>query len=100
VFFAPSIVGSLGFSSKLKGFLGRAKIKDLFADRFKAIPLLGEELQSRISSSTGDFETQITQILQTSNLLDMKPMLKDGLFLLKEEGWFSESDYQTILSAI
>jgi hypothetical protein len=100
LFFAPSIVGSLGFSSKLKGFLGRAKIKDLFTDRFKAIPLLGEELQSMISSSNRDFETQIDAVLQTNNLLDMKLLLKDGLLLLKEEGWLSESDYQTILSAI
>ena len=37
----PSSVESLGFSSKLKGALGRAKIKDLLNPRFRAVSVFG-----------------------------------------------------------
>jgi hypothetical protein len=98
--FSPSRVDSLGFSAKLKGFLGRAKIKDLLNERFKAISALGEKLQETASATNRDFETQIEMLSQKNNLLDMKPQLREGLLLLKEEGWFSETDHQTILSTI
>jgi hypothetical protein len=99
--FSPSLVNSLGFSSKLKGLLGRAKIKNLLNERFEAIAYsLGEKLQETASSSSREFETQIEQILQKNNLLYMKSQLREGLLLIKEEGWLSETDHQTILSAI
>jgi chemotaxis protein histidine kinase CheA len=99
IIFSPSMVSSLGFSSKLRGFLGRAKIKDLFNNRFKTISSLGEKLQIVVSTSNVDFETQIEELLQKNNILNMKTTLKEGLHLLKEEGWLSETDYQTMLSA-
>jgi len=98
---SPSQVGSLGFSSKLRGFLGRAKIKNLFNNRFKAISLLGEKMQTMAAVSNAEFETQIEELLlQKNNLLDRKTQLKEGLFLLKEEGWLSETEHQTILATI
>jgi hypothetical protein len=97
--FPPSTVCSLGFSSKFKGVLGRAKIKDLFNERFVAVSSLGEKLRLEVSSNL-DFEAQIEGLVQKSNLLDMKTLLREGLFLLKEEGWFSESEYQTFFSAV
>ena len=99
--FSPSTVSSLGFSSKLKGMLGRAKIKDLLNKRFETITYLGEKLQDKTTISNKDLETQIeTLIQQKNNLLDRKTLLKEGLLLLKEEGWLSESEHQIILSTI
>jgi myosin heavy subunit len=98
---SPSTVGSLGFSSKFKGYLGRAKIKDLLNKRFEAVSSLGEKLQEITSAANRDFEAQIERLLlQKNNILDQKPQLKEGLLLLKEEGWLSESEHQTILSTV
>jgi len=97
--FPPSLVCSLGLSAKLKGVLGRAKIKDLFNERFRAVSSLGEKLQSEAFSNRSFIE-QLEGLVQKNNLLDMKPLLREGLFLLKEEGWFSESDYQMILTGV
>jgi hypothetical protein len=98
--FPPALINSLGFSSKFKGFLGRAKIKDLLNERFKTISFLGEKLQETAASTNVNFETQIEKLLQKHNLLDMKALLKEGLLSLKEEGWLSETDHQTLLSTI
>jgi hypothetical protein len=98
--FSPTIVGSVGFSSKLKGFLGRAKIKDLFNERFKAVSSLGEKMQNTTTTFNADFGTQIAELAQKNNILDKKSLLRDGLLLLKEEGWLSETDHQTILLSV
>ena len=97
--FSPSVVGSLGFSSKLKGVLGRAKIRDLFNDRFVAVSSLGKKLQVEMSSNR-ELAEQLEGLAQKKNILDMKSTLRGGLCLLKEEGWFSESEYQTFLSGV
>jgi len=97
--FPPSLVCSLGFSSKLKGVLGKAKIKDLFNERFVAVSSLGEKLQLGVSSNR-ELAEQLEGLAQKNNLLDMKSALRGGLRLLKEEGWFSESDYQMFLSGV
>jgi len=97
--FSPALISNLGFSSKLKGMLGRAKIKDLFNERFRAIPDLGEKLRLKIASDR-DFEAQMETLAQKSNILNMKTLLRDGLLTLKEESWLSESEYQTIFSNI
>ena len=100
--FSPSLANSLGFSSKLKGFLGRAKIKDIFNERFEAVSALGEKLQMMIVSSAANtnFEAQLEELAQKNNLLNMKTQLKNGLLLLKEEGWLSEAEHQVMLSTI
>jgi hypothetical protein len=93
---APSIVGSLGFSAKLKGALGRAKIKELLNSRFKAVSNLGEKLYLNLTSSS-EFEAQTAEIAQKNNLLSMEAQVKNGLSLLKDEGWLSENEHQTLL---
>jgi hypothetical protein len=97
--FPPSLASSLGFSSKLKGAFGRAKIKNLLNDRFKAISNLGEKLQLETSTNS-ELETQIETFTQKNNILNMKTSLTNGLLLLKEEGWLSETDYQTLLTTL
>jgi hypothetical protein len=96
---SPALATSLGFSAKLKGALGMTKIKDLFNERFKAISAFGEKLQSETSSDP-EFEKQIEALTQKNNILNMQTPLKNGLRSLKEEGWLSETDYQTAVSAI
>ncbi len=96
--FPPAVVGSLGFSAKLKGALGMAKIKDLFNERFRGISVLGEKVRLKASSSS-EFEAQIEALTQKNNILMTEAALKDGLFLLKDEGWLSESDYQNLVLA-
>jgi hypothetical protein len=97
VVFPPAVAGSLGFSAKLKGALGMTKIKSLFSERFRAVSVLGEKLRLRASSSS-EFEAQIEDLAQKSNLLSQEAAFKDGLFLLKAEGWLSESEYQAYVS--
>jgi hypothetical protein len=99
IVFPPSLASSLGFSSKLKGALGRAKIKNLLDERFKAISNLGEKLQIETSTNS-ELEMQIETLTQKNNILNMKTSLTSGLLLLKEEGWLSETDYQTFLSTL
>jgi myosin heavy subunit len=97
--FSPSTIGSLSLSSKFKGYLGRAKIKDLLNKRFEAVSSLGEKIQEIASSANREFEAQTERLLlQKNNILDQKPQLREGLLVLKEEGWLSETELQTILS--
>jgi len=97
--FSPSLVSSLGFSSKLKGAFGMSKIKSLFDERFKGVSKLGEILQAELSTNP-ELEAQMEVLMQKNNILDMKTVLTDGLGLLKEEGWLSEEDYQEMLSTL
>jgi hypothetical protein len=97
--FPPVIANSLGFSSKLMGALRMAKIKNLLNERFKAVSNLGEKLQIETSTNP-EFETQMEASSQKNNILNMKTLLTNGLLLLKEEGWLSETDYQMLLSTL
>jgi regulator of replication initiation timing len=71
------------------------KIKGLLNERFKAIATLGEKLQAETASNT-EIEKQIEALTEKNNILNMETLIKNGLLLLKEEGWLSEDDYQTI----
>ena len=98
--FSPALAAdSPSFSSKLKGVLGKTKIKNLLNERFKAISALGEKLQIETATNS-ELETQIETLAQKSNILNMKSLLTNGLLLLKEEGWLSETDYQIILATL
>ncbi|MCL2135158.1 MAG: hypothetical protein FWH37_06350 [Candidatus Bathyarchaeota archaeon] len=91
--FSPSLVYSLGFSSKVKGVLGMAKIRSLFVERFRGVSSLGERLRLEVSLGSV-LGLEVVGVAQGSSLLDRKVLLRDGLFLLKEEGWFSESEFE------
>jgi myosin heavy subunit len=97
--FPPAIANSLGFSSKLMGALRMAKIKNLLDERFKAVSTLGEKLQIETSTNP-ELETQMEELSQKNNILNMKTPLTNGLLLLKEEGWLSEADYQMLLATL
>jgi hypothetical protein len=97
--FSPSVVNSLGFSAKLKGAFGRAKIKALLDSRFKAVSSLGEKIRLKASSSS-EFSEQIEAYAKTNNVLTAETLLENGLVLLRDEGWFSDSEYQSFISAV
>ncbi|MCL1970251.1 MAG: hypothetical protein FWF66_02160 [Candidatus Bathyarchaeota archaeon] len=97
--FPPAIANSLGFSSKLMGALKMAKIKNLLNERFKAVSTLGEKLQIETATNP-ELETQIETSAQKNNILNMKAPITNGLLLLKEEGWLSETDHQMLLAAL
>ncbi|XHH08944.1 MAG: hypothetical protein ACFCUE_15475 [Candidatus Bathyarchaeia archaeon] len=97
--FPPALVSSLGFSAKLRGAFGMAKIRNLFSERFRSLYFFAEKIRLNASLSS-EFEAQIAALAQKSNILNEQAPLKDGLFLLKDEGWLSEQDYQNLISTL
>jgi hypothetical protein len=95
----PAAVASLGFSSKLKGALGRAKIKDLLNPRFAVTAFLAEKIRLNAASSS-EFEAQIETVAQKNNLLNANAQVKNGLFSLKSEGWISDAEVKSFGSAV
>lgn len=97
VHFPPSIVTNVSFSVKFKGALGKAKIKQLLQPRFKKIvsflsnfPLLMEQ--------NAVFNREMNEACVKANLMRTKKSresIKEGLDLLKEEGWFSEKEHES-----
>lgn len=98
----PSLIGNLGFSSKLKSALGRAKIKDLFATRFRAISGLADKIRLSLESDSG-FEANIEQVSLKTNILKDntgRVDIKKGLAHLREEGWLSDTEYQSLTQKV
>ena len=94
VAFAPSTVNSVGLSAKIKGVLGGAKIKNLFAERFSAISLLLHRLPSEIEGNAV-FEKEVNEAGAgtTLNREEFRETIKKGLAELKGEGWLSEKEH-------
>jgi len=97
VYFPLSIVSNVSFSVKFKGALGKAKIKQLLQPRSKKIvsflnnfPLLMEQ--------NAVFNREMSEACAKANLTQTKKSresIKEGLEMLKEEGWFSEKEYES-----
>jgi hypothetical protein len=97
VHFPPSIVTNVSFSVKFKGALGKIKIKQLLQPRFKKIvsflskfPLLMEQ--------NAVFNREMNEACAKANLMrtkESRESIKEGLEMLKEEGWFSEKKYES-----
>jgi hypothetical protein len=92
----PSTVGSLGLSAKLKGALGRNKIKNLFTSRFKTLSILTRTIQVLVQKNDL-FEAEIEELAKKTSIvnndLTREEVLK-GLTFLKLEGWLSEKERQ------
>jgi hypothetical protein len=94
----PSVVNTIGFSTKLKGALGRTKIKGLLVPRFRTLTSLSDTIQV-LTQQSAVFETEVTELGEKANILAMGPMREDiskGLAHLRNEGWFSDKEYNTI----
>ncbi|MGQ9461254.1 MAG: hypothetical protein ACUVRA_08525 [Candidatus Bathyarchaeaceae archaeon] len=95
--YPPSVVGSMGILTKLKGVFGATKIKSFLQPRSKAITTFLNQLVPLIQENPV-FEKEIsdagiqTSILQTK---ESRELVKKGLEELKEEKWISETEFQT-----
>jgi hypothetical protein len=96
--FPPSVANTIGLSTRLKGALGRTKIKELLASRFETIASLNDTIQVLIQQNAM-FETEIKEMGERSNLLNVSAVreeIKKGLSYLKKEGWLSDKEYQAL----
>ncbi len=94
--FAPSVANSIGFTTKLKGALGRAKVKQLLVPRFKGITSFLNKFPALIERNAA-FERETYEAGDKADILkvtSMREQIKSGLERLKEEGWFSEKEYE------
>jgi len=95
--FPPSIVNSVSFLAKIKGALGKAKVKQLLVPRFKAIAPFLQGLLTLIGQDAV-FEREISEAGEKADMLKsdlMREKIKSGLEKLKTEGWFSEKEYES-----
>lgn len=101
VTFPPSTVNTTGLSVKLKGALGRAKIKNLLNSRFESISNLLYGFPKAISQS-GVLEREINEVSVKTSILrkSMHKQIEKGLKQLKEENWLSEKDCETFIQAL
>ena len=101
-FYPPSKANNVSLSAKLKGALGRAKIKQLLVPRFDAISSFMDTLQVLVQQNTV-FETEMREMGEKANILSMASMperIRKGLEHLKGEGWISEKEHQILAERI
>ena len=92
----PSEANAIGLSTKLKGALGRAKIKQLLVRRFDVITSLMDTIQV-LAKQNAVFETEMREMGERTNILNMSSMresIKKGLEYIRKEGWLSEKECQ------
>lgn len=93
----PSVVGSMGILTKLKGVFGATKMKSFLQPRSKAITTFLSQLVTLIQENPV-FEKEISDAGIRVSILRTKgsrELVKKGLEELKEEKWISESELQT-----
>jgi len=97
ILYPPSIAGSLGILTRFKHVFGVSKIKSLLQPRSKAITSLLNQLLTVIEHSPV-FEKEIGDAGAKANIFRTKESrrrMQKGLEGLKNEGWISESEFQT-----
>jgi hypothetical protein len=96
VVFPPSAANSIGFTAKLRGALGKARIKHLLAPRFRMVNSLLEKIPALIEKDAA-FAREIQEAGENANMLKSESSRKsmgDGLRKLRDEGWLSEKDFE------
>jgi hypothetical protein len=94
----PSVVNTVGLTTKIKGVLGRARIKELLDPRFKTITSLMDTIEI-LTQQNALFETEIKELGAKNNILSQSTAAEEitkGLAYLKNEGWLSEKEYDSI----
>ena len=98
----PSEANSIGLSTKLKSALGRAKIKQLLVPRFEVITSLMDTILV-LAQQNAVFETEMKEEGQRTNILSidsMRERIKEGLEYIRNEGWISEKEHQSLNTRI
>lgn len=96
VVFPPSAANSIGFATKLKGALGKARIKNLLVPRFKAISVLLNRLPALMEKDAA-FAREIHEAGEKADMLksrSARESIGNGLKKLKEEGWLSDKEFE------
>ena len=100
VVYSPSYVGSMGIKTKLRGVFGAGKMKSFLQSRSPAIATLVDRLVD-LTQENPVFEKEIIEAGTKANILRTKELqvaIKKGLTELRDEGWISESEAQTLNS--
>lgn len=98
VVFPPMAANNIGFSAKIKSALGKAKVKQLLTPRFKTISSLLEKLPMTIEKDAA-LAREVHEIGDRANMLkanSTKKSIIKGLEKLREEGWLSEKEHETL----
>jgi DNA repair exonuclease SbcCD ATPase subunit len=98
VVFPPMVANSIGFSAKIRSALGKAKVKQLLAPRFKAVTSLLEKLPMLIEKDAA-FAREVHEIGERADMLKASSTRKSiikGLEKLREEGWLSEKEHEAL----
>jgi hypothetical protein len=102
IFLPPSMTSEEGFGSKLKGALGRSKLKQLLTPRFKAISSLIDNLQV-LAKQNNFVDSQIRSLGEKNNILNTaltRNDIAEGLFSLRSKGWLSDKEYQIVRNSL
>jgi hypothetical protein len=96
VVYPPSILGSMGIKTKLKGVFGASKMKSFLQSRSQVIG----DLLDRVVDLTQEnpvFEKEITEAGIEANILritELREDIKKGLAELLQETWISKDEFQ------
>jgi len=99
--FSPSIANSISLLAKLKGALGKAKVKQLLVPRFKTTTTFLNKFPALIERDAV-FEREISEASDKADMLKtnaIREQIGNGLKRLKEEGWLSEKEYEAFAKA-
>jgi DNA repair exonuclease SbcCD ATPase subunit len=99
--FSPSTANSISLLAKLKGALGKAKVKQLLSPRFKTITTFLNKFPALIERDAV-FGREINEASEKADMLKtnvIREQIGSGLTRLKEEGWFSEKEYEAFVEA-
>jgi hypothetical protein len=96
VVFPPMAANSIGFTTKIKGALGKAKVKQLLVPRFKSLTALLEKLPTLMEKDAA-LAREIHELGEKASMLktsSTREPIGNGLKKLREEGWLSEKEYE------
>jgi hypothetical protein len=102
VVYPPSVAGTVGVLTKLKGALGISKIKSLFQQRSKAVAKILDQVVTVIERDPV-FKRDLQDVGVKANILqseENREMVKRGLEELRREEWISENEFQTLSQSL
>lgn len=96
VVYPPSLLGSMGIKTKLKGVFGASKMKSFLQPRSQVITDLLDQLMD-LTQENPVFEKEITEAGIEANILrttQLRESIKRGLTELMGESWIAKDEFQ------
>ena len=100
--YPPSVAGRMGILTKFKGVLGVKKAKSILEPRSKVVKTLLDGILPFVEQNPV-FGKEIVDAGIEANILrtkDLRKRISKGLEELQEEGWISESEFQTFSESL